>query len=58
MLGLGYRCILIREATVGVERPDTFEERLATRYGIHRFEWQVGYSTAYTDFAAALAAAD
>jgi nicotinamidase-related amidase len=58
MLGLGYRCILIREATVGVERPDTFDERLATRYGIHRFEWQVGYSTAFADFAAGLAAAN
>jgi nicotinamidase-related amidase len=55
MLGLGYRCILLREATVGVERPDTFAERLATRYGIHRFEWQVGFSTAFADFAAALA---
>lgn len=45
MLALGYRCILVRDATVGVETPESFPERLATRYGIHRFEWQVGYST-------------
>ena len=53
MLGLGYRCILIREATVGVETPETFAERLATRYAIHRFEWQVGWSCSFADFAAA-----
>lgn len=54
MLSRGYRCILMRDATVGVERPDTFAERLATRYGIHRFEWQVGYSTTFADFANAI----
>ncbi len=50
MLGRGYRCILIRDGTVGVERPDTFDERLATRYGIHIFEWKLGYSTSFDDF--------
>lgn len=58
MLGLGYRCILIRDATVGVETPESFPERLATRYGIHRFEWQVGYSTAFADFMGAVDAID
>ena len=54
MLGLGYRCILMRDATVGVETPDSFEERLATRYGTHLFEWQVGFSTTYRNFIQAL----
>jgi nicotinamidase-related amidase len=56
MLGLGYRCVLMRDATVGVETPQSFPERLATRYGIHLFEWQVGYSTTFADFMTALAA--
>ena len=42
----------------GVETPDTFPERLATRYGIHRFEIAVGYSTTWADFQAAVAALD
>ena len=54
MLGLGYRCILIREATVGVETPETFADRLITRYAVQRFEWQVGWGCAFADFAAAL----
>jgi nicotinamidase-related amidase len=58
MLALGYRCILIRDGTVGVETPESFPERLATRYGIHRFEWQVGYSTTFADFAAAVGSAN
>ena len=55
MLRAGYRCILMRDGTVGVETPDTFPERLATRYGIHRFEIAVGYSTTWADFQAAVA---
>jgi nicotinamidase-related amidase len=54
MLSRGYRCILMRDGTVGVERPDTFEEKLATRYGIHIFEWKVGFSTTYQDFITAV----
>ncbi|MFC1526948.1 cysteine hydrolase family protein [Candidatus Latescibacterota bacterium] len=54
MLGLGYRCILIREGTVGVETPETFPERLVTRYAIQRFEWQVGWSCSLADLADAL----
>ena len=57
MLGRGYRPILLRDGTVGVERPDTFAERLATRYGLHRFEWQVGWSTSLVDLRAALGGA-
>ena len=50
MLSRDYRCILIRDATVGVETPQSFSERLATRYGIHIFEWQLGYSTTFKAF--------
>ena len=34
----GYRRFLLRDATLGVELPDTFEERIATRWGIRYFE--------------------
>jgi len=54
MLARGYRCVLVRDGTVGVERPDTFDERLATRYGIHIFEWKVGYSTTLEDLLSAV----
>ena len=55
MLARGYRCILMRDATVGVETPESFPKRLATRYATHLFEWSVGYSTTSADFATALA---
>ena len=54
MLSRGYRCVLMRDATVGVETPESFPERLSTRYGIHLFEWSVGYSTTYSEFVSAL----
>lgn len=54
MLRAGYRCILMRDGTIGVETPDTFSERLATRYGIHRFEIGVGYSTTFADLQQAI----
>ena len=54
MLARGYRCILMRDGTVGVESPDTFDERLATRYGTHIFEWKVGYSTTSEQFMEAI----
>lgn len=50
MLGRGYRCILMRDATVGVETPTSFPERLATRYATHIFEWKIGYGTTFADF--------
>ena len=50
MLACGYQCVLMRDATIGVETPESFPEKLATRYGLHIFEWQVGYSTAFRDF--------
>ncbi|MBM3265750.1 MAG: cysteine hydrolase family protein [candidate division Zixibacteria bacterium] len=54
MLGRGYRCILMRDATVGVETPQSFPERLATRYGIHIFEWSLGFSTTFAEYMTAL----
>lgn len=55
MAARGYRCILMRDATVGVELPHTFPERLATRYGIQIFEWSLGYGTTMADFLAGVA---
>jgi nicotinamidase-related amidase len=54
MVTAGYRCILMRDGTCGVESPDTFKEKLATRYGIFRFEVAVGYSTTWADFQGAV----
>ena len=57
MVDAGYRCILMRDATIGVETPDTYPERLATRYGVHRFEIGVGNSTTFEDFKTAMESA-
>ena len=57
MVNAGYRCILMRDATIGVETPDSYPERLATRYGIHRFEIGVGSSTTFADFKTAVESA-
>ena len=54
MLGRGYRCILMRDGTVGVETPAGFAERLATRYAIHIFEWKIGYGTSFEEFMTAV----
>jgi len=54
MLARGYRCIVLRDATVGVETPQSFAERLNTRYALHLFEWKIGYGTTSTDFIKAL----
>ena len=56
MLARGYQCILMRDGTVGVETPSTYPEKLATRYGTHIFEWQLGYSTTFRDFTKAFSA--
>lgn len=38
----GYRLFLLRDATLGVEFPDTIEERLATRWAVRYFETHYG----------------
>ena len=50
MLQRGYRCVVMRDATVGVESPDTFPQRLATNYGLHIFEWTLGYGCTFEQF--------
>jgi nicotinamidase-related amidase len=42
MAGYGYRLYLLRDATLGVECPDNFAERIATRWGIRYFETHYG----------------
>jgi len=50
MAPYGYRVFLMRDATVGVELPDTFEERIATRWGIAYFESHYGDTVLGEDF--------
>jgi len=46
----GYRVYLVRDATLGVEFPDTFEERLATRWAVRFFESHYGDTVTSQDF--------
>jgi len=48
-----YRLFLMRDATVGVECPDLFAERIATRWAIRYFETHFGDSVLCDDFVAA-----
>ena len=50
MAGHDYRIFLLRDATVGVECPDTFDERLATRWAIRYFETHFGDTFTTRDF--------
>jgi nicotinamidase-related amidase len=49
----GYRCILLREATLGVEFPDTLAERTHTNVALRYIEAWVGYTASAPDFRAA-----
>ncbi len=53
MFGLGYRVLLVRDATLGVECPDTIDERIATRWGIRFVETHWGDTIALSDLLAA-----
>jgi nicotinamidase-related amidase len=53
MLGYGYRVFLIREATLAVEYPDTFAERLMTRAALKYFELTIGDTIAFEQYIAA-----
>ena len=53
MAAYGYRCILLREATLAVEYPDTMENLDMTRTAIRFVEHTVGYSASVKDFIAA-----
>jgi nicotinamidase-related amidase len=50
MAARDYRMFLLRDATVGVECPDTFDERLATRWAIRYFETHFGDTMTTKDF--------
>ena len=50
MAPLDYRLFLMRDATLGVECPDTFAERLATRWAIRYFETHFGDTVTSRDF--------
>lgn len=54
MAGRGYRLFLIRDATLGVEYPDTFAERISTRWATRIFEFKFGNSLLLDDFHEAL----
>lgn len=56
MAGRGYNMILLREATAGVEFPDTVAQGLATEMAVREVEQQLGFSAATADFLAACAA--
>ncbi|HEX2185164.1 MAG TPA: isochorismatase family protein, partial [Chloroflexota bacterium] len=53
MLGYGYRIFLIREATLAVEFPDTFPERLMTRAALKYFQLKIGDTIAFDQYVAA-----
>jgi nicotinamidase-related amidase len=50
MAGKEYRLFLMRDATIGVECPDTFAERIATRWAVRYFETHFGDTVACEDF--------
>ena len=50
MFSLGYATHLMRDATLGVEFPDTMEERLATRWGVRFHEAHFGLTVNSRDF--------
>jgi len=50
MATLGYRLFLMRDATIGVESPDTFDERIATRWAVRYFETHYGDTVLTADF--------
>jgi nicotinamidase-related amidase len=57
MAGRGYNVILLREATTGVEFPDTVATLFVTEIAIREVEQQHGFSASNGDFIAACRAA-
>jgi nicotinamidase-related amidase len=57
MCPLGYRCIILREATLAVEFPDTLETRHQTEASLRFIESWVGYTASNRDFLRACEAA-
>lgn len=54
MLARGYRCVVMRDATVGVETPASFPQRLSTKYALHIFEWSLGFGCTFAQFQQAI----
>jgi nicotinamidase-related amidase len=50
MAPYGYRLFLMRDATLGVEFPDTINERIATRWAVRYFETHYGNTVLAEDF--------
>ena len=50
MAPLGYRCVILREATLAVEFPDTLERRLQTQASLRYIEGWVGYTPLHASF--------
>jgi len=57
MAGLGYNVIILRDATAGVEYPDTLDTGLATELAVREIEQQLGFSASNEDFLAGCGAA-
>lgn len=53
----GYRCVILREATLAVEFPDTMEQRVQTQSSLRFIETWVGYTASNRDFLRACDAA-
>ena len=53
----GYNIVLLRDATTGVEFPDTYDDLLTTEISIREVEQQYGFSVSNADFLAAIEAA-
>lgn len=50
MARYGYNIVLLRDATTGVEFPDTFDTLFATEVAIREVEQQLGFSASNADF--------
>lgn len=50
MAGRGYNTILLREATTGVEFPDTIDQLFTTEIAIREVEQQYGFTASKKDF--------
>ncbi len=56
MLAYGYKIFLIREATLAVEYPETWEARLVTQTALKEFQLKIGDTVGFEQYMAACAA--
>jgi nicotinamidase-related amidase len=50
MRGRGYNVVLLRDATTGVEFPDTLDQLFATELAIREVEQKYGFSVSNENF--------